>query len=154
MTHCILSSGDLQKHSEGGELRFLTKLVAEHPQLYSGGALLPDLVELYQWLHTHLAHLITYKDASCISIGKVIKLSEENSKALAIHIKDLYERVMQKYNKYVELIGGAIGAGACAAVRRRNKIFTISDEIPILHFLSGWLIKHWLVILRCCAHLY
>ena len=43
------------------------------------------------------------------------------------------------YNTYVELIGGAIGVGACAAVRRGNKIYTIDDDIPLLHFLSG----HW-----------
>ena len=41
------------------------------------------------------------------------------------------------YNKYVELIGGAIGAGACAALRQGNKIYTIDDDIPLLHFLSG-----------------
>ena len=41
------------------------------------------------------------------------------------------------YNSYVELIGGAIGVGACAAVRQGNKIYTIADDIPLLHFLSG-----------------
>ena len=41
------------------------------------------------------------------------------------------------YNKYVELIGGAIGEGACAAVRRGNKIYSIDDDIPLIHFLSG-----------------
>ena len=41
------------------------------------------------------------------------------------------------YNKYVELLGGAIGAGACAALRQGNKVYTIADDIPLLHFLSG-----------------
>ena len=41
------------------------------------------------------------------------------------------------YNQYVELIGGAIGAGACAALQQGNKIHTIADDIPLLHFLSG-----------------
>ena len=41
------------------------------------------------------------------------------------------------YNQYVELIGGNIGAGACAALRQENKIHFIADEIPLLHFLSG-----------------
>ena len=46
------------------------------------------------------------------------------------------------YNKYVELIGGAIGVGACAAVRQGNKIYTIDDDIPLLHFLTGqWLTR-------------
>ena len=43
------------------------------------------------------------------------------------------------YNSYVELIGGAIGVGACAAVRRGNRIYTIADDIPLLYFLSGQL---------------
>ena len=45
------------------------------------------------------------------------------------------------YNKYVELIGGAIGVGACAAVRQGNKIYTIDDDIPLLHFLTGQLLN-------------
>lgn len=40
------------------------------------------------------------------------------------------------YNKYVELVGGAIGQGACAAVRRGNKIHVIDDDLPLIHFLS------------------
>ena len=52
------------------------------------------------------------------------------------HIIKLYHPAAG-YNNYVELIGGAIGVGACAAVRRGNKIYTIDDDIPLLHFLSG-----------------
>ena len=100
--------------------------------------MLPDLVELYQWLHTNIAHLITYDHASSVSIGHVIRLAVRNSsKEFGQHLWELYKRVEHNCNAYVELIGGAIGAGACAAVRQGNKIFTIADEIPILHFLSG-----------------
>ena len=52
------------------------------------------------------------------------------------------------YNQYVKLIGGAIGAGACAALRQENKIDTITDDTPLLHFLSG---KTYLTIVM--AHL-
>ena len=62
---------------------------------------------------------------------------QNSSKEMGEHIRSLYERVKLNYNYYVELIGGAIGAGACAALRRGNKIFTISDDIPVLHFLTG-----------------
>ena len=41
------------------------------------------------------------------------------------------------YNKYVKLIGGTIGAGACAALHQENKIDTIDDDTSLLHFLSG-----------------
>ena len=43
----------------------------------------------------------------------------------------------------MELIGGAIGVGACAAVKQGNKIYTIRDDIPLLHFLSGQILGDW-----------
>ena len=137
-SHTILNAGDLEQHSEGGKLRFLTRFAMEWPLLKVGGDLLPDLVELYHWLHMNISHLITYDRASSLTIGHVIELVERNSnKEMGEHLRNLYERVKLNYNHYVELIGGAIGAGACAAVRHENKIFTIADEIPLLYFLSG-----------------
>ena len=134
-THSILSVGDLQQHSEGGKLCLLAKFSMEWCRLQCGGMLLPDLVEFYQWLHTNLSHLITYEQASKLTIGHVIKLAKQNSsKDYGSHLWDLYKRVEQHYNTYVELIGTAIGAGAY--VRQGNKIFTIADDIPLLHFLS------------------
>lgn len=44
--------------------------------------------------------------------------------------------LIDEYNLYVELVGGAIGQGACAAVRRGNRIYTIADDLPLIHFLS------------------
>lgn len=38
------------------------------------------------------------------------------------------------YNKYVELIGGTIGVGACGA---GNKIQGFKDHTKLVHFLSG-----------------
>jgi len=95
-------------------------------------------VELYQWLHTNLSHLVSYDRAANLTIGQVVKLARENSsREFGQHLYDLYKRVEHHYNTYVELIGGAIGAGACALVRQGNKIFTMADDMPILHFLSG-----------------
>ena len=86
----------------------------------------------------HIAHLITYERASSVTIGYIVRQAAKNaSKEYGQHILDLYEKVKLYYNIYVELIGGAIGVEACAAVRQGNKIFTIADDIPILHFLSG-----------------
>ena len=53
------------------------------------------------------------------------------------HLLNLYNFLKANYNKYVELIGGAIGAGACAAVKRGDKVYTIADDVPLLHFLTG-----------------
>lgn len=44
--------------------------------------------------------------------------------------------MLDGYNKYVEEIGGNIGAGACAHVRRGERILKIDDNTKILHFLS------------------
>ena len=40
------------------------------------------------------------------------------------------------YNKYVEVVGSSIGAGACANVKRSGKIYKIDDSTKMLHFLS------------------
>ena len=40
------------------------------------------------------------------------------------------------YNRYVEVIGGSIGAGACANVNRSAKVYKINDDTKMLHFLS------------------
>ena len=37
----------------------------------------------------------------------------------------------------MELIGGAIGIRAYAALRQGTKIYTIADDIPLLNYLSG-----------------
>ena len=84
------------------------------------------------------AHRITFEKAASLPIGRVIDLAAKRyNKDMGDYLRDLYECVKSGYNKYVEVIGGAIGAGACAAVRRGEKIYIISDEIPLLHFLTG-----------------
>ena len=41
------------------------------------------------------------------------------------------------YNAYVKAIGHAIGAGAYVPPHYENKVYTIADDMPLLHFLSG-----------------
>ena len=94
-------------------------------------------------------HLVTLERAyNKLSIGRVIYLASRRGNPTLI---DLYNKVkgqlhtlfvtfsvylIDQYNKYVELVGGAIGQGACAAVRRGNRIYTIADDLPLIHFLS------------------
>lgn len=86
----------------------------------------------------HTAHRITFEKAASLPIGRVIDLATKRcSKDMGDYLHELYEHVKSGYNKYVEVIGGAIGAGACAAVKRGEKVYIISDEIPLLHFLTG-----------------
>jgi hypothetical protein len=127
-----------QEPVDGSGLNLLCKLSMDWEHLQLGGALLPDLVEFYTWLHKNLAHLLSFERASTITIGRVITLIEKKrGRELGKHMRSLYERVKDQYNRYVDLIGGAIGAGACAAMHRDNQITKITDDVPILHFLSG-----------------
>ena len=72
----------------------LTQFVLERPQLEAGGHLLPDLVEFYMWLHTQLAYIVSYENATELTIGKVIeRIIERYSNDFGKHLKDLYERV-------------------------------------------------------------
>ena len=149
LTHYVLSSGDLQQHSEGGKLQFLAKFALEQPQLQKGGAILPDLVELYQWLHTHYAHLLTPEQARSITIGQVVKFAEKNlNKELGKHIRSLYDRVKQGYNQYLELVGGAMGVWGDTLVQ--GKWMRIEDNTPLVNLLTGGCTKFF-CHLRCNA---
>jgi len=62
-----------------------------------GGALLPDLVEFYKWIHTQLTHLVTYQRAKQISIGNVISLTAKRySQELCDHLTNLFKRIISK----------------------------------------------------------
>lgn len=85
-----------------------------------------------------LAHLVTYERTATLSINKVVRLAAKRyGTPMGDYILNLYERVKKGYNDYVDLIGGAIGAGACAAIKKGNRVYTIADDIPLLHFLTG-----------------
>ena len=81
---------------------------------------------------------MTYEKATTLPIRRVVELATKRyDKEMGSHLLNLYDFLKTKYNKYVELIGGAIGAGACAAVKRGDKVYTIADDVPLLHFLTG-----------------
>ena len=138
---CIrsITNGHVEKDDqETIERSLLSKFAMDWERLRVGGELLPDLVELYTWLHKNLAYILTSERASTISIGRVISLIEEKKgREFGKHMRSLYERVKDRFNRYVNLIRGVIGTGACAAMHRENEIIKISDDVPILHFLSG-----------------
>ena len=81
---------------------------------------------------------MTYEKATTLPIRRVVELATKRySQQMGDHLLHLYNFLKTNYNKYVELIGGAIGAGACAAVKRGDKVYTIADDVPLLHFLTG-----------------
>ena len=81
---------------------------------------------------------MTYEKATTLPIRRVVELATKRyNKDMGDYLVKLYDFLKANYNKYVELIGGAIGAGACAAVKRGDKVYTIADDVPLLHFLTG-----------------
>ena len=118
--------------------------------------------------HT-LAHQVTKEHARTLPIGRVVELVVQRySREEGQHLQALYNRVKggfstQKmvlllsyahihtctdgYNQYVRLSGGTTSIGACSALRQGKKIYPISDDIPLLHFLSGKLMTGLIVIL-------
>ena len=69
--------------------------------LQLGGALLPDLVEFYQWLHIHLSYLVRYERATEMSIGNVISLSAKRyPEEICTNLANLIERIICKNDSY------------------------------------------------------
>ena len=69
----------------------------EKTRLQVGGSLLPDLIELYQWIHTQLSYLVTDQRAKQINIGDIIRLSAKRySKEYCNHLTDLFKKVISK----------------------------------------------------------
>ena len=126
MTHFILSTGDLDQNSQGGQLWPLFSFSMEWLILQVGGELLPKLVDLYQWLHLNAAHMITHSRAASITIGEVIGLAKIQ---FGEYIKKLYCIVKELYNNYVQLT-------------KRNVDMFIADDVPLLRFLTGVIFLH------------
>ena len=71
----------------------------EYERLQVGGILLPDLLELYQWIHIYVSHLVTYEKAQQITIGEVISLSASRySQELCEHLTELFKTIISKFS--------------------------------------------------------
>ena len=88
-TQIMLSSLDVS--SIQNELYVLSIFALEHHRLQAAGALLPDLLELYHWIHNELAYLVSFEDAKSDTIQTVIERGDENYAGL--ELIQLYERV-------------------------------------------------------------
>ena len=72
----------------------LSRFALMYPRLKAGGALLPDLIEFYQWIHRELAYLVTEKYAQRHGLEEVITKADQ--KYEEIDLFQLYERVKGK----------------------------------------------------------
>ena len=92
LSNTLLSSTAVNNTSN--ELYVLSKFILEHSHLQVAGALLPDLLELYHWIHTDLAYLIPRQYAQEHTIEEVI--TKVDNKYPALNLQQLYERVKGK----------------------------------------------------------
>ena len=88
-TQTMLSSIDVS--SIQNKVYVLSIFALEHRRLQAAGALLPDLLELYHWIHNELAYLVTHEDARSDTIQTVIE--REDEKYAGLERFQLYERV-------------------------------------------------------------
>ena len=91
----LMSSPNIATAAENNELHVLSKFALEYPRLLTAGKLLPDLLELYQWLHSELAYLVTRKYAQNHTIEDVITKIDDRHPELKRF--DLYDRVRGNY---------------------------------------------------------
>ena len=54
-----------------GELRLLSHFATEWRRLQAGGALLPDLLEFYLWIHTSLGGLVKGQSAAAAAAASI-----------------------------------------------------------------------------------
>ena len=89
-THSVLSSSDIARDN----IALLSRFSLQWQRLQAGGELLPDLVEFYQWLHTDLAHVVSYETACKVKIKSVIdRAVRKYSTDMGEHLHQLFTRV-------------------------------------------------------------
>ena len=86
----VLASANVS-YVTGNQFYVLSKFALMYPRLKAGGALLPDLIEFYQWIHRELAYLVDKKYAQGHGLEEVITKADQ--KYEDIDLLQLYERV-------------------------------------------------------------
>ena len=83
-----------QLTSDSMLLDVLSQFSDEYTFLKAIGAILPSLVEFYQWLHTDLAYMVTVAKAGTVTIQEVVlRATRGYSNELKQHYVELHEKV-------------------------------------------------------------
>lgn len=86
----MLSASDITRD----DIALLSRFSLQWRRLQVGGELLPDLVEFYQWLHTDLAHVVSYEMACKVKIKNIIdRAVRKYSSDMGEHLFQLFTRV-------------------------------------------------------------
>ncbi len=76
------------------ELHLLSLFVREQLRLRAGAAILPDLVEFYQWLHTEVAYTLSRRKAVKATIKEVVvDVARKYGDERGDNLINLYKRV-------------------------------------------------------------
>lgn len=135
LIHYLLSQGKLEQLSEGGEYHSILRFAIDLKQLQVGGELLPDLIELYKWIHSNLSVLVTRHKATTITIKNVLDIAIKHASGDAgDHLRKLYERVVLNCRRYQYAETSA--TGSIETMKRKKKI-VFNNNTSLLHFLSG-----------------
>ncbi len=85
------------------QLFVLSKFALEYPRLETAGALLPELLEFYRWIHIELAYRVTFKYAENHTIQDVIEKADGEYKkhdVKGVELLQLYEKVKGSFMFY------------------------------------------------------
>ena len=99
--------------SETQQLSIL-KQYQSHQEALKFSVLIPDIVEIYDFLHTKLAHLINEKDASETPVERILDSFQKVDKKQGKKIVRTYERLLHNWNDFLKYTGGKLAVGVCA----------------------------------------
>ena len=88
----LLANPYISSHQENSEY-VLAQFALQYQHLQLGGAMLPELVEFYQWIHQELAHVITHEDATKITLRRAVRVLAKS------YSPEEGERLMGLYNR-------------------------------------------------------
>ena len=94
LSRSILASANVSDFTRN-HFYVVSKFALMYPRLKAGGALLPDLIEFYQWIHTELAYMVTKNYAQRHGFEEVITKADQ--KYERHYFSKLYERVKGVY---------------------------------------------------------
>jgi len=117
-------------------IRLLSQFALEYPRLELARSLLPQLVELYWWLHTELAHMISRDTAQKTTVKQLMKHLEtyyRNDPDKKQRLTELFKSMKDNFNQYAHITGVAPDdTGALPNPR----VFTIEDNTLVIQLLS------------------
>ncbi len=100
----MLSSANISDTKN--QLFVLSKFALEYPRLEAAGALLPELLEFYRWIHIELAYRVTFKYAENHTIQDVIEKADDEYKrrdmkeTKGFELPQLYEKVKGNFYSF------------------------------------------------------